>query len=190
MVTPASVDLCPGETDTLRISNVDPNLGYQFYWKRYPLTGNGPITIMDTARSLEVSLPGIYKAIAFRSKQNGSTWVTCESEESSPVTVSLLSAPLAPVVTNPSVCFDDFEHELVQHTNANTNVVDVYWYITRASYPQQYFEDAKVSNLSFNNPTKDSLWLTYRDIVTGCHSPLAKMVVTKIDSIPVPEVPD
>jgi gliding motility-associated-like protein len=189
IVAPSYVDLCPGETDTLRVTNIDPTLGYQFYWKRYPLTGNGPVTIMDTTRSLAINLPGIYKAIAFKSEQNANGWVTCESDESSPITVSLLSAPLAPVVTNPFICYDDYEHDLAQHTNANTNVVDIYWYLTRSSYPDQYFEDANVSHLAFNDPIKDSLWLTYRDITTGCHSPMAKMVITKIDSIPVPDVP-
>ena len=90
-VLPSALDLCPGESDTLRIAY--PIEGYNYVWYS---TSQG---ILDTARTFAVSTPGTYYAKAYYSELNGDDEeVICLSDASPSVVVVPLNAPNTPVV--------------------------------------------------------------------------------------------
>jgi len=179
-ILPAALDLCPGESDTLRIAF--PIEGYNYVWYS---VGQG---ILDTTRSLAVSTPGTYYAKAYYSELNGDDEeVICLSDASPSVIVVPLNAPNTPVVTNPFICEDDWDHDLADYIDNNAGV-KVHWYTAPSRYPDESFLDATSTVLFPITGDKDSLWVAYENLTTGCYSPYAKMVVNEVELPPMPVV--
>jgi gliding motility-associated-like protein len=179
-ILPAALDLCPGESDTLRIAY--PIEGYNYVWYS---VGQG---ILDTTRSLAVSTPGTYYAKAYYSELNGDDEeVICLSDASPSVIVVPLNAPNTPVVTNPFICEDDWDHDLADYIDNNAGV-KVHWYTAPSRYPDESFLDATSTVLFPMTGDKDSLWVAYENLTTGCYSPYAKMVVNEVELPPMPVV--
>ncbi|MDB4177147.1 gliding motility-associated C-terminal domain-containing protein [Schleiferiaceae bacterium] len=179
-ILPAALDLCPGESDTLRIAY--PIEGYNYVWYS---VGQG---ILDTTRSLAVSTPGTYYAKAYYSELNGDDEeVICLSDASPSVVVVPLNAPNTPVVTNPFICEDDWDHDLADYIDNNAGV-KVHWYTAPSRYPDESFLDATSTVLFPMTGDKDSLWVAYENLTTGCYSPYAKMVVNEVELPPMPVV--
>jgi hypothetical protein len=179
-ILPATLDLCPGESDSLRIAYPIP--GYNYVWYS---VGQG---ILDTGRTLAVSTPGTYYAKAYYSELNGDEEeVICLSDASPSVVVVPLNAPNTPVVTNPFICEDDWGHDLADYIDDNAGV-KVHWYTAPSKYPDESFLDATSTVLFPMTGDKDSLWVAYENLATGCYSPYAKMVVHEVELPPMPEV--
>ena len=179
-ILPTALDLCPGESDTLRIAY--PIEGYNYVW--YSVAQG----ILDTTRSLAVSTPGTYYAKAYYSELNGDEEeVICLSDASPSVVVVPLNAPNTPVVTNPFICEDDWGHDLADYIDDNAGV-KVHWYTAPSRYPDESFLDATSTVLFPMTGDKDSLWVAYENLATGCYSPYAKMVVHEVELPPMPEV--
>ena len=179
-ILPASLDLCPGESDTLRIAY--PIDGYNYVWYS---VGQG---ILDTGRTLGVTTPGTYYAKAYYSELNGDEEeVICLSDASPSVVVVPLNAPNTPVVTNPFICEDDWGHDLEDYTDANASV-KVHWYTAPSKYPGESFLGATSTTVFPMTADKDSLWVAYENLATGCYSPYAKMVIHEVELPPMPDV--
>ena len=179
-ILPATLDLCPGESDTLRIAYPIP--GYNYVWYS---VGQG---ILDTTRTLAVNTPGTYYAKAYYSELNGDDEeVICMSDASPSVVVVPLNAPSTPVVTNPFICEDDWGHDLADYIDNNAGV-KVHWYTAPSKYPGESFLDATSTVLFPMTGDKDSLWVAYENLATGCYSPYAKMVVHEVELPPMPDL--
>ena len=179
-ILPATLDLCPGESDTLRIAF--PIDGYNYVWYS---VGQG---ILDTSRTLAVSSPGTYYAKAYYSELNGDEdEVICLSDASPSVVVVPLNAPNTPVVTNPFICENDWEHDLADYIDDNAGV-KVHWYTAPSKYPAESFLGATSTTLFPLTGDKDSLWVAYESLSTGCYSPYAKMVVNEVELPPIPDL--
>ena len=172
IVTPQDGTICP--QDSLLLQIINPETGITYVWYR-----DGHANPLDTGWNYYApSIQGAYYTIGYRegsTDANGNTALTCQSQASAFVPISVHLMPSTPVHVDLYMCSDDYITPLSDFLNVPFGLTP-YWYISEdTEIPLGFGNNVFLDQVAFSGTDTTSLWVAYKDDQTGCFSARAEM---------------
>ncbi|CAI8200664.1 MAG: Uncharacterised protein [Flavobacteriaceae bacterium] len=172
IVTPQDGTICP--QDSLLLQIVNPETGIKYKWYR-----DGTSNVLDSGWNYYApSIAGAYYTIGYRegsTDATGNTALTCQSQASAFVPISVHLMPSTPVHVDLYMCSDDYITPLSDFLNVPFGLTP-YWYISGdTEIPLGFGDNVFLDQVSFTGTDTTSLWVAYKDDQTGCFSARTEM---------------
>ena len=172
IVSPQDGTICP--QDSLLLQIVNPETGIKYKWYR-----DGTSNVLDSGWNYYApSIAGAYYTIGYRegsTDATGNTALTCQSQASAFVPLSVHLMPSTPVHVDLYMCSDDYVTPLSDFLNVPFGLTP-YWYIAEdTEIPLGFGNNVSLDQISFTGTDTTSLWVAYKDDQTGCFSARAEM---------------
>ncbi|MDC0377478.1 immunoglobulin domain-containing protein, partial [Schleiferiaceae bacterium] len=172
IVSPQDGTICP--QDSLLLQIVNPETGIKYKWYR-----DGTSNVLDSGWNYYApSIAGAYYTIGYRegsTDATGNTALTCRSQASAFVPISVHLMPSTPVHVDLYMCSDDYVTPLSDFLNVPFGLTP-YWYIAEdTEIPLGFGDNVFLDQVSFTGTDTTSLWVAYKDDQTGCFSARTEM---------------
>ena len=173
IVTPQDGTICP--QDSLLLQIINPETGITYVWYR-----DGHANPLDTGWNYYApSIQGAYYTIGYREGSIDASVnpvpLTCQSQASAFVPISVHLMPSTPVHVDLYMCSDDYITPLSDFLNVPFGLTP-YWYISEdTEIPLGFGNNVFLDQVAFSGTDTTSLWVAYKDDQTGCFSARAEM---------------
>ena len=171
VVSPQDGTICPQDSLLLQIINPEPGITYVWY-------RDGTANPLDTGWNYWApSVSGAYYTIGYREGSTDATGnfaLTCQSQASAFVPISVHLQPSMPPHVDLYMCSDDYITPLSSFLNV-PNGVTPYWYISEnMEIPLGFGDNVTLDQVAVTGiPT--GLWVAYMNNQTGCFSARTEM---------------